>query len=390
MLGRRSSLIEQSVFRAAVQHCSSLVTLFLAFVCCSVASAQVGGVHGSVFTPVVRNRIGFAEIASVPTGVGSRIYVPQFEVFLAKQPGNVKVSSAQTDLFGRYYFRYQPAGEYKVCWDGSGWVPGCSPEPFVIKDDIAYVPSIAVEPLIQRSGTPTHGAFWGRVMLVDKSSPYFFDEYFDLKRTADVTVTDLSGNKLAATVANAWGFYVVVNVPLVQVRATAKLDAVHSTMIAAATIASLGGETDFQLPNKRPIALGVIAKLAGTGVREAPQGAQLNVTGEVRDPDGDPLTFTWKPAPGAGEIISSSHGDAVWQLPNSEGRQTLYVVATDSNGGYISRSVVVTTGNADVTFSGRAATLTGVPIPKPSISINGDQFTGDPNGAFSVSSSGSV
>jgi hypothetical protein len=353
----------------------------------SVAPAQApndgGGVHGSVFTPVVRDRVGL-KVGDLQAGLGSRIYVPQFTVFLAKQPGNTKVASTTTNLFGRYHFRHQPAGEYKVCWDAPGWIPGCSPKSYQLQNDIAYVPAIAVEPVIQAPGVNTHGALWGQVKLADQSSPYFYDEYFGITRTADISVTDLSGKVLAKTVSNAWGLYVVADVPTSQVHAAATIDTTHSAVIAAAATIGTGARTDFVIPNKRPLVLSVAAKSAGAGVREAAPGAQLDVAAQLKDPDGDPLTYTWKPGPGSGQIVSSSGGTAAWKLANASGVQTLYFVATDNKGGWISRSVSITAGGGDVFFSGKAVTKTGAPIPKPTVSINGKRFSGAINGAFSA------
>jgi hypothetical protein len=341
----------------------------------------LGGVHGSVFTPVLRDRVGLG-LGDLPSGIGKRIYLPQLTVHLVAQPGDTKVASTTTDLFGRYYFRHQPAGEYKVCWDSPGWKPGCSAASYQLQNNIAYPPSIAIEPVVEGTGAGAHGAFWGSVALADQSSPYFHDEYLGISRTADISVTDLSGTTLSSTVSNAWGLYVVVNVPTSQVRATAKIETAHATIIAPAATVATGAKADFLIPNKRPLVLGVAAKLNGVGVREAPQGAELSVGAQLKDPDGDPLTFSWKPGPGSGQVASSSGNNAVWKLANLNGAQTLYVAATDNKGGWISRSVTIVVGDADASFSGKVVTQSGVPIPTPTVAVNGKQLASDINGAF--------
>src|SRR6266851_3494042 len=160
------------------------------------ATAQdAGGVHGSVHTGMIRDRIGvFATAeAEIPVGFGNRIYVPKFEVALVNDATGARIASAKTDVYGRFYFRYQPAGIYRVCWDSPGWIAGCSPEKPNIKNNIVHVASIAVHPAIRKLADGTvRGAFWGRVKLADGSSPFFSEEYFGVERTAEVTVTDLS------------------------------------------------------------------------------------------------------------------------------------------------------------------------------------------------------
>src|SRR4051812_18728255 len=79
-------------------------------------TADAGGVTGSIYTPVFRDRVGEGSAA----GGTERLYVPQFEVYLARQPGNVPAATAKTDLYGRYIFQFQPAGQYRVCWSGAG------------------------------------------------------------------------------------------------------------------------------------------------------------------------------------------------------------------------------------------------------------------------------
>ena len=353
--------------------------------CSRAATPGAGGVHGSVYAATIRDRIGLVAdaAAEIAQGIGSRIYVPEFEVVLVNDASGAQVASTKTDVFGRFYFRYQLAGTYRICWSGPGWVAGCSPEKVTVNNNISYVASIAVNPEFKKAADGSGvGAFWGRVKLADGSSPFFAEEFFAIQHTADVTVTDLAGNALQQTVTNASGEFIIVGVPASQLRTAARMDATRAALVTPAAVVASGGPIVITLSNSRPILRSLAAAVAGRGVREASQGALLDVAAEVRDPDGDPLTFTWKPGPGSGRIVSTAGAKAVWQLENASGQQALYVLVSDGNGGETSQSVSIKATGSDVSFAGTVLTQTGVPIAKPTVNINGASLTGDTNGAF--------
>ncbi len=102
----------------------------------------------------------------------------------------------------------------------------------------------------KKDGT-VQGAFWGRVKLADGSSPFFSEEYFAIQRTAEITVTDLTGTALRKSMTNADGEFVVVDVPAAQLRTTARLDGVRAGLVTpTATIAS-GDPAPLSITNNR-------------------------------------------------------------------------------------------------------------------------------------------
>jgi len=346
-----------------------------------VHAQSTGGIHGSVYTAMLRDRIG--PIAGDAAANGGRIYVPEFPVDLVNESSGATVAKAKTDLFGRFRFLYAPAGRYRVCWNAPGWVSSCSPEKISVKDAIIYMNSIAVRPEFKKSANGgVRGAFWGRVELADKSSPYFNEEYFGVNRTAEVTVTNIQGSTLRKTVSNAYGEFVAVDVPAEPLRTIARFDAAHAGLATPSTTVSTGSAITLTLSNARPVFSGIAAKRGGKGVREVTQGAQLNVAAEVRDPDGDPLVYQWKPAPGSGQIISSTGGHAVWRLGPTQGLQKLYLLVSDGKGGYGVDTLSIKTTAADVTFSGKVVAQTNAPIASPTVTINGRSIKGDVSGAF--------
>jgi hypothetical protein len=156
----------------------------------------------------------------------------------------------------------------------------------------------------------------------------------------------------------------------------------RSALVTPAASVATGAAISITLSNSRPILKSVAARFAGKGVREAVQGAQLEVAAEVRDPDADPLTFDWRAAPGSGRIVSSAGPKAVWRLENASGQQTLYLLVSDGKGGYATQSVSIKATNTDVTFAGKVVTQASVPIARPTVDVNGKSFTGNANGAF--------
>jgi hypothetical protein len=68
------------------------------------AQTDGGGVHGSIYTPVVNGRLGVVRDgpSGTPGDVVSRIEVPQFEVHLVSDPSGATIASTLTDVFGRF------------------------------------------------------------------------------------------------------------------------------------------------------------------------------------------------------------------------------------------------------------------------------------------------
>jgi hypothetical protein len=353
------------------------------------AEMDGGSVHGGIYTLAIDGKIGTLVDESVARAAGSkvqRIDLPQFEVFLMDVDANRRVAGTRTDLLGRYYFRNQPAGTYKLCWNSPGWIPGCADRIFQIKANIVYMAPQEVRPrTIRIRNGSTRGAIWGIVRLADRSSPWFTEQFFDVHRTGRVTVTNHGGAVLGRAVTNALGEFVIVDVPIGSLRADALLYGAQGTAIVSAAAASSGMPLALVLRNRRPIVFSIVARSGGQARREVSAGAALDVTAEVRDVDGDRLTYTWKPAPDAGRIVSSDGPNAVWELDAGPGLKQLYLLVSDEKGGLTTRSVIVNAGAAEAVFSGRVVNAAGGAIPKATVVVNnGQPIVTDSAGSFFV------
>lgn len=329
------------------------------------------GVHGSIYTQ--GPAIGPA---------GRKVLVPDFEVFLVNVATGVESARVRTDLFGRYLIKRQNAGTYRLCWDLAGWIPGCGNYSIAIGGNTQYPPQTRVSPLI----TKTHGAVIGRVRLGDGSSPWIYDPYFGLDGTASLRVSLGSGAATEAR-ANAEGDYVLTSVPRATVTVDLRLEAAsQSAGLTAGSFDPASGVAyaDLTLRNRPPNLGSLTALVAGRGVREADPGALAEVRAEIADPDGDPVRLEWKAAPGNGEATATEEG-VQWRLPEGEGLQTLYLVASDGNGGYARKQVTLATTRGGVRFSGSVTSQEGAALKDAAIEINGAAVaTSDALGAFTA------
>jgi hypothetical protein len=121
-----------------------------------------------------------------------------------------------------------------------------------------------------RSATlpPGLGAFWGAATLADGSSPFFTNEYFGTQHSTEVVVTDLTGRVVGRTVANVEGKFVVVGLPVTDLRTTARLDGSRSALITPALTEPEGRRLSL-FPTASPILKRWHASANGKGVREA-------------------------------------------------------------------------------------------------------------------------
>jgi hypothetical protein len=330
------------------------------------------GVHGTIYT----------EAPASGNSPARTVLVPDFEVFLVDSATGVQSGRVKTDLFGRYLFKRQDPGRYRLCWDLAGWVPGCGPYDISIASNTKYPPRTRVSPLV----TKKHGAVIGRVRLGDGNTPWTYDPYFGIEVTAELSVS-VAGSVAAAARSNALGDYVLTSVPRSTVTVDLRLE--NAGLSAGLTAASFNPASglavaDLTLRNRPPTVGSVTVMVAGRGVRDADPGALAEVRAEVVDPDGDAVTLEWKTAPAAGEV-SGSGALVQWQLPPGDGLQTLYLVASDRNGGYARKRVPVTATKAGVRFSGKVTTQDGTPLAGAAIEVNGAAVaTSDAGGAFAA------
>ena len=143
--------------------------------------------------------------------------------------------------------------------------------------------------------------------------------------------------------------------------------------------------SDVKLPNMPPEIIAVTAQSAGMLARTAAPGDSVDVITEVRDINGDPLTFEWVTMNGHGTISASAPGTAKWTLPNSRGTYSAYVQASDGRGGFSSRRIDFTTAKTEERFSGIVIDKESLARLKDAeVSVNGVTATTDANGFFDV------
>jgi peptidoglycan-associated lipoprotein len=66
-------------------------------------------------------------------------------------------------------------------------------------------------------------------------------------------------------------------------------------------------------------------------------GASSTVTANASDPDGDPLTYLWKPA--AGTLAAPTQRQTIWTAPMNDGTVPVTVTVDDGKGGTASDTV---------------------------------------------------
>jgi hypothetical protein len=265
-------------------------------------------------------------------------------------------------------------------------VAACAPQKISINNNrTQVVPAAARAAVVRLPDGSIRGAFWGRVNLGDGSSPFTSERYFDLERTADVTVTDLTGKVLYKTVTNVAGQFVAVGIPAITLRARAKSEGPSAAVLVSATTVRTGGGVALTLPNRRPRLLSLAAQLSGKGVREAGRGSVLELVAEARDPENNPLSFDWRAAPASGKITALPGAHASWQLDDAVGLQTAYLLVSDGSGGYVTQAVSVRVSDGAVAISGKVLTQQGAAIAGAHVAVNGIPFTAKASGAFTAS-----
>ena len=99
-------------------------------------------IHGSVLADLGDESLG------VP--------LPGFEVRLTEAKGST--TTAVTDDFGRYNFRRQEPGTYRLTWEAPGWQSGEAAAPIVIGSKTRYSDPILVKPEVSDRTSTLHRA----------------------------------------------------------------------------------------------------------------------------------------------------------------------------------------------------------------------------------------
>ena len=184
--------------------------------------------------------------------------------------------------------------------------------------------------------------------------------------------------------ANAVGQYAMAALPKtdLKMRATSEAAVVEqSVAVGSLFFGSSVPPVDLKFKNYRPQIQAVVSRLDDKVVRSAASGAALKVSVDAQALNKDKLTYTWRAPEGMGRVAASD-AQAEWTLPATPGRDTVYVLASDGNGGYASVRVSIQVGDAPEVFSGKVVDQNSSPIDKAEIEINGQKATSDAQGAF--------
>ena len=317
------------------------------------ARLQTGNVHGSIYVQPAANAI----------------FVTDFPVYLKNVKTAAQTAPQNTDRYGRYYFRNQANGDYRLCWSAPGWTPGCASQLIKVRGNISYMLGQRVT-FASRTVTAasTKAAMWGRVQFTDGSSPWFFNPYFGVKQ--EVAVTVRSGASVVATAyTNSAGQFVVPNLPFGTYQVTAQAG---GGTVTATVAAGQGNPVTLQIRNKRPVIASVVTRLGGAARQEVPADAVLDVAADARDADGDTLKIVWKPAPANGGVSPDSGPSTTWKLPDRPGIMALYALASDGKGGFASGMASVSAGATETYFGVRLVDAkNGKTVTKADVTVNG-------------------
>jgi hypothetical protein len=299
-------------------------------------------VHGSVYADL---------------GKADAVPLPGFAVSLKDADGRL-IATARTDASGRFLFRRQSPGKYRLSWDEPGWAGGG--EQVDVGASTAYVPPLAVRPRPRGTDDRPLGVLRGRVRLADDSSPWFTDEFFGVIQGAQIVVTDRDGKEVPGgkVLVNARGEFMVAGLPRQDLVVIARLvqkhrsdkggtdwqplekapeatDKVPATRFDKAGVAALDRLT---LPSRRPELVSVTATVDGKPVDSVRPGTTVRCTPVFREKD---LKYTWK-VPGSNATAVEPVFD--WKIGDYEGMQTAYLLVSDGKGGYSKGRVTLSVG----------------------------------------------
>ncbi|MBI1916754.1 MAG: hypothetical protein HYS12_18770 [Planctomycetes bacterium] len=308
-----------------------------------------GEVHGSVYADL---------------GKAGTVPLPGFSVSLSLKDGDGRpVATVPTDAYGRFLFRRQPPGKYRLGWDEPGWA---APDGVAVEVGAAtaYVPPLAVRPRPHDAAERPLGVLRGSVRLADDSSPWFTDEFFGVAQAAEVVVTDREGKAVPGgkVLADARGDFVVaglrrqdlaVAARVVQRRRSDKgwtdwqsLGKTRATVAVPAARFDKGEVVSLDrltLPGRRPEFVSVTATVDGKKVDAVRPGTTVVCTPVVSREDEKGLKYTWK-VPGSN--ATGAEPVFTWKVGDYEGMQTAYLLVSNDKGGHAKGRITLSVGRA--------------------------------------------
>ncbi len=106
---------------------------------------------------------------------------------------------------------------------------------------------------------------------------------------------------------------------------------------------------------------------AQQSLTSVPSGSTINVTVSAQSPSGVPLSYRWLATDGvvANANTPSTSPNTTWTLPKGQGLHFLYVLVSDSQGGYTEKRIAIFTTDPNATSP---AVVNGDPVPSiPSV-----------------------
>ncbi|WP_162901397.1 carboxypeptidase-like regulatory domain-containing protein [Breoghania sp. L-A4] len=281
--------------------------------------------------------------------------------------GKVVANSAVTQLNGYFRTTAPAPGTYQICWNLGGQ-RSCN-RPFALRDKAEA---------LGRIGTRYKGAFvYGTVLTGDDRPCWVNDSFFGL----DVSTEVRGGGH--RTRANTQGEYALIG-PAAQ--ATFRLAAMceKSDVSQVVTLGNGPMRRDLGFANRAPQITSVAATDGAKFVTRSTMGSNLKIISSNRDPDGDTVEYIWRTAAPSVSVLSGGNAATEeWKLPSTNGRESVYVMARDGNGGFNYKRFEMQVGDNQIDLSGVAVDeTTGNPVPMAIVSSGGASTVTDANGWF--------
>lgn len=308
---------------------------------------------------------------------GQRILVPDVAVTLRREPGGEVVAKTETDLDGRYHFRRQPPGTYRLCWDGPGYFAECRLDLIVLQNGTRYPISTEIRPKASAGAAPA--LLHGRVKLRDGAARYF-EPLLGIDEQTRLELIDGQGHPAAPEVrANNLGQFVFAGIP-----PTAQLT-VRGHYAGTTAEAPAAPAMVLEFANRPPDVVSVVAfDDTDRGVRHAAPGQTLELRVRATDGDGDPLRYEWRRTGPGGALSAGDSATAKWTVPKYRGQHSVHVLVSDGKGGYDLGRVTVQVGAESAFFAGRVAGTDGPSVAGATVRVNAHETATDANGAFNL------
>jgi hypothetical protein len=187
----------------------------------------------------------------------------------------------------------------------------------------------------------------GTVQFEDRTLCYYNNPFFDKWVYPLIEELDANGNVIGPgydLAANHMGRF---EMPLALTTPPSRLRVTCESLVIEHVLTQVDLNTEFvalTLPNNKPRAAAMLARLNGLNVERVPGGTTITAEVFASDADGDLLHYEWGAS--GGTVNNNNSPQATWTLPNSRGLHFLYVLISDGKGGYEEKSLAISTDGA--------------------------------------------